>query len=1028
MKTNLFHFIIILGLPALLHAGAPVTKVADLLKPQVIFSDYTVEAPSSLHYSVSSDGKLQVSGDLKEKTATLVLRPKEGTWDISAYAFFRVDLTNRSDGLIWVRGAINAKGGSASMAFILPGERATVGFPFPRMLESDDSPEHFKLQDIRPNGFRYFHWMPFHPEQMSACRLTIFSTSDHLSLEDIQLSVGQPYGVAANPGLHELPYLDKFGQVRQLDWPNKLHSDEELATRAAQEIRDTQTDKGPASFNRFGGWNSGPQLEATGFFRVEKYKGRWWFVDPDGRLFFSHGANSIGFEQSTPILHNGKSRADLFAWTPSETDIPDAISKFSYHFMKANLYRKFGPDWQVLAHERIHSRLRRLGMNTIGAWSDKELYANPKTPYTNIIHVWSGSKPLGKKVADPFAPEFEKRVEEGLRKLFPNGEDPWCVGVFIDNEIGWYEKFVQNTLLGTEDMPARKVMMAWLQQKYPTITQLNAAWGTAYESWEALTMLPEKSDEFDKDVSELKRLVAHQYYKVCHAMMRKVLPRQLYLGSRIHSATPEIMEEAARFVDVLSVNRYMPLAVTKLPEGFDKPCLIAEFHFGAPDRGVPGTGLSYVGDQMARSRAYASYVLDAVLQPNIVGTHWFAYTDQSAAGRWSAGRNGENYQVGFVDVTDTLYPEISATSRSVAEMMYSLADKGTANHLEVLEATLRAVPQATSQQTAEQTAFRPGRPWLDTNGVHINAHGFSILDVNGRYYWYGSEKIEGKTEDEKNEAGVRLYVSNDLVNWQDKGRVLDVFAPDAHPDLAEAFILDRPKVIFNEATKKYILYFKLYPPKEKGGKSGKDYAWVGVATSSTPTGPFDYKGYFLGNHSEFGTGDFAIFADTDGAIYHIAVRKPDKALVYGRLSEDGLKPVGDYKVFEGVTLKTEAPAFFRRGGKVYLLGSGTSGWKPNPARMFVADRFTGPYTELPNPCVGVNPLNNMGPDKTFGGQSTFVYQVSGRKDAWIAMFDINKPEDPINAGYIWLPVEFEADRPVIRWRDEWDLSVFQNSP
>ena len=206
--------------------------------------------------------------------------------------------------------------------------------------------------------------------------------------------------------------------------------------------------------------------------------------------------------------------------------------------------------------------------------------------------------------------------------------------------------------------------------------------------------------------------------------------------------------------------------------------------------------------------------------------------------------------------------------------------------------------------------------------------------------------------------------------------------------------------------------------------SSAGFSHDGVATSRTPTGPFEYKGYFLGNHSEFGTGDFAIFTDTDGAIYHIAVRKPDKALVYGRLSEDGLKPVGEYKVLEGVTIGTEAPAFFRRGGKVYLLGSGTSGWKPNPARLFVADRFTGPYKEIPNPCHGVNPINQLGPDKTFGGQSTYVYPVAGRQDAWVAMFDINQPDDPINAGYVWLPVEFEGENPVIRWRDQWDLSVF----
>jgi hypothetical protein len=321
-------------------------------------------------------------------------------------------------------------------------------------------------------------------------------------------------------------------------------------------------------------------------------------------------------------------------------------------------------------------------------------------------------------------------------------------------------------------------------------------------------------------------------------------------------------------------------------------------------------------------------------------------------------------------------------------------------------------------------SFKPGQPWPDTQGTHLNAHGFCILDFGGRHYWYGAHKIAGKTESEKNEAGVRCYVSDDLLNWQNAGLVLDVFAPGAHPELADASILDRPKVIYHAATKRFILYFKLYPPKSQGGKSGVDFAYVGVATATGPTGPFQYQGRFLGGNSRFGTGDFTIFADNDGSIYHLGVRKPDKVHVAGRMSDDGLRPAGDYVELTGVTLKTEAPALFRRGNKIYFLGSDSSGWAPNAARMFVADRVTGPYQDLGNPVRGMNPHNNLGPEKTFGGQSTFVYPVTGRRDAWIAMFDINVPQNPITSGYIWLPIEFEGDRPFIRWRDQWDLSVF----
>jgi len=393
-----------------------------------------------------------------------------------------------------------------------------------------------------------------------------------------------------------------------------------------------------------------------------------------------------------------KSRETLFSWIPSDSDFGEALTKGNIQFMIANLQRTLGPDWKAQAYDRIHRRMRQWGMNTVGAWSDKELYEKPKTPYTAILHVWPGQKPLGKKVPDPFSAEFEKRVEDGLRNLFPNGQDPWCVGVFIDNELGWYEDFVHNALAGDAEMPARKAVFAFLKEKYTTIEKLNEAWATTYESWEELDAFPETSEGFEQDLKGLERLIANRYYKVCHDMMRKVLPRHLYLGSRIHKASPEIYEEATRFSDVLSVNRYMPLAVTKLPEGFDKPCLIAEFHFGAPDRGVPGVGLTFVGDQLQRSRAYAAYVLDAVLQPNIVGTHWFAFPDQSAAARPTVGKPGENYQIGFVDVTDTPYPEITSASRSLADVMYSLADRESVDLLQLLQDTWSS--QLASPQSA----------------------------------------------------------------------------------------------------------------------------------------------------------------------------------------------------------------------------------------------------------------------------------------------------------------------------------------
>ncbi len=691
MKINLLCIVLFGFLSALLHASEKTIHIEDLLKPHLPLKDLVVTAPASVEHSLSSEGILDLSGVLTDNMCTVVLRSATGVWDISAFSYFRVDITNSGPGLVWIRGrldnegALDWKDSSSSMAYILPGERATLGFPFQRDLTLDDAPALFYPMGARPNGFRY-HWMPFKPEDVRACRLVIRSTSGKFDLKDIQVSLAQPFGVQANARLLELPYLDKYGQVRQLDWPNKLGTDKELAERALQEERDAKNDTDPQSFNRFGGWADGPQLEATGYFRTEKYKGRWWFVDPEGRLFFSHGANSVGFDQSTGI----KDREQLFAWIPSENDLAEARTKGNLNFMIANLNRTFGTEWKAKAYDRVHTRFRQWGMNTIGAWSDPALYKNPKTPYTPILHVWSGNAPLGKNVPDPFSAEFEKRVEDGLLEIKKSySPDQWCLGVFIDNELCWYENFVGNAIAGKPDMPARKAVLAFLQEKYSTIDKLNAAWATQYESWQVLNVAPTESQGFAEDKRPLERLIANRYYKVCHDMMRKILPNHLYLGSRIHKASLEVMEEATRFSDVLSVNRYMSLPAAGVPKGFDKPALIAEFHFGAPDRGVPGVGLTFVGDQLQRSRAYAAYVLDAVLQPNIVGTHWFAFPDQSAAARPTVGKPGENYQIGFVDVTDTPYPEITSYSRGLAEVMYPLAEKDPMDLMLILENTWR---------------------------------------------------------------------------------------------------------------------------------------------------------------------------------------------------------------------------------------------------------------------------------------------------------------------------------------------------
>lgn len=323
------------------------------------------------------------------------------------------------------------------------------------------------------------------------------------------------------------------------------------------------------------------------------------------------------------------------------------------------------------------------------------------------------------------------------------------------------------------------------------------------------------------------------------------------------------------------------------------------------------------------------------------------------------------------------------------------------------------------QAPVENGCFRPGEVWLDTEGKPINAHGGCVIFADSTYYWYGEHKIPGRSEEEKADGGVHCYSSRDLYNWKDEGLVLAVDTENSKSDIAAGCILERPKVIWNDQTLKYMMFFKLYP---KG--LGYEFGYLGVASAEKPTGPFVYSHMFLPADSDYGSGDFSIFKDLDGQVYHYTVRKPDKAFVMGRLNREYTFPESSYVELQGIAKHTEAPAVLYDKGRYYMIGSGSSGWAPNAARSYVATTSSGPFFDTGNPCKGVNPHNGLGPDKTFGGQSSYIFPVQGKENAYIAMFDIWKPEMPIKGLYMWLPVQLNEGGIRVEWMSRWDLSVF----
>lgn len=347
-------------------------------------------------------------------------------------------------------------------------------------------------------------------------------------------------------------------------------------------------------------------------------------------------------------------------------------------------------------------------------------------------------------------------------------------------------------------------------------------------------------------------------------------------------------------------------------------------------------------------------------------------------------------------------------------------------------------------------SFLPGELWYDTDSVHINAHGGGMIYYNDTYYWFGEHKIEG-WKGNSAQVGVRCYSSKDLYNWKNEGVALAV-SDDSLSDIVRGSVIERPKVIYNEKNKQFVMWFHL-ELKDKG----YDSARTAVAVSDNITGPYKFlyslrpnaevwpvngeiadekfesyfedwspewsdavtKGMFVQRDFDGGqmSRDMTLFVDDDGTAYHIHAAEENLTLHISELDED-------YTGFTGKWLRifpmghNEAPAIFKRKGKYFMITSGCTGWAPNAARLLSADSIMGEWAYHGNPAIGDNA------DKTFDSQSTYVFKVNGLDDAYIFMGDRWRPQNAIDGRYIWLPIEFENNMPLIKYYDKWKLSFF----
>lgn len=502
----------------------------------------------------------------------------------------------------------------------------------------------------------------------------------HLRISNIRFALREKETALPESSASFFPFIDRFGQYIHGNWSGKIRSPQDLKAQRNAEKTELAGIRRISGWNRFGGWMDGPQLKATGFFRTEKFNGKWWLVDPDGRLFLSNGINAVVFHSGTST----KGRTGWFAENPK----PGFID-----FMQRNLRMKYGEPFTENLHRTALDRLEAWGMNTVGAWSDQELYKKRRIPYTLILNDWSPAAQMGRiRFYDAFDPAFARNLDRLMKTRYAwSINDPWCIGYFINNELqyGSPTRFAEYILTADRKTPGKQEFCRRLKLKYGTMEKLNAAWEAKYASWDDfLTADKPKFQSMNEaakaDLTGFNDALTEEFFRVSRDAVRRNAPNQLYLGARLRGTMdmrkPGLLPIAAKYCDVVSVNNYAnTIAHVTVAGGIpDVPFLIGEFAFQVPGRGMFNYTLSPAGvTQEDRAEAFLRFWQGLLMNPNYVGAHWFCYRDQFLTGRG----DGENYAHGFVDVCDTPYREMGRMSREVAEMMYRFRLNGRLEQL-----------------------------------------------------------------------------------------------------------------------------------------------------------------------------------------------------------------------------------------------------------------------------------------------------------------------------------------------------------
>ncbi|MBN1652957.1 MAG: family 43 glycosylhydrolase [Deltaproteobacteria bacterium] len=298
----------------------------------------------------------------------------------------------------------------------------------------------------------------------------------------------------------------------------------------------------------------------------------------------------------------------------------------------------------------------------------------------------------------------------------------------------------------------------------------------------------------------------------------------------------------------------------------------------------------------------------------------------------------------------------------------------------------------------EWVTFTNGEYWSDIDGERIQAHGGGFIQVDDTWYWIG----EDKSHNQAGFRGVNCYASRNLVDWEFRNAII---TRTTHPDLNTSDrIIERPKVIYNDATGQYVMWLHW---------EGQNYAdaEAGVFYCDTVCGDYALYRHFRPNNNM--SRDGTLFKDDDGTAYFISAANENADLIIYELQDDYLDIERQVTTL-WISSWREAPAVFKQADRYYLITSGATGWDPNQARYASASSIDGPWS----------PLQSIGDGVTYDSQPAYAIPYIGSvTTTFIYAGDRWQDPDLESSKYIWLPIKKNGTSLALDYYERWRLNL-----